>query len=193
MKSLRTLIAVSALATTVGMVPNANALTYNDDHYVGQISPGTPADEAAEAVYAQYLIDLFNGSETVTSNVSFSGVPTAQNFVVGTGGLMPILPDLGATGTETHLLNSSGSLDTSGTYDVTGVLYIYAYYGNGAPTGGEDGQLWYVGDLNGSVTIPKKALSHVTLYGHVPDGGATLVLLGAGLLAVGALRRRLSE
>jgi len=205
MKSIKTIIAISSIAAfAVVAVPSANALGLNDDNYVGRVDPGTPADPADEAVYAQYLIDLFNahGNTGATYGpVSFPGIPTAQSFTLTTGGVTGPLPDFDAAGVAYHATTGSGDLDTSGTYAIGSFAYIYAYYGNGATDSngaeGSDGQLWYVGDLIDagvtSVSIPTKALSHVTFVGHVPDGGATLVLLGAGLLAVGGLRRRLSK
>lgn len=186
----KTIIAGCLLAGVLAMASNASALSINDGYYVGQISPGTPASEANEAEYAQYLIDLFNGVVTDSTDVDLSG-PTNQNFTETTGGLTGPLPAFGGPGA--HLTTGTGANDTSGTYDVTGVLYLYAYYGNGGTP--DDGQLWYVSDLQGSVSIPTQSLSHVTLGGgtSVPDAGATMVLFGAGLLGVGALRRRLSK
>lgn len=200
MKKLKTLMLGSVASALLAMAPNASALAIDDANYVGRITPGTPANEAAEATYAQYLIDLFNGVETDTSSVSFAGFPTAQSFTVNTSAPKPpgSLPDFGPAGT--HLLNGAGVLDVSGTYNITGALYIYAYYGNGAvdpngPGSGDDGQLWYVGNLSGNVSIPTKGLSHVTIAGGttVPDAGTTLVLLGGSLIGLGALRRRFSK
>jgi len=42
--------------------------------------------------------------------------------------------------------------------------------------------------------VGKEAVSHISIYGRrgtvVPDGGSVALMLGAGLLALGALRRR---
>jgi len=42
--------------------------------------------------------------------------------------------------------------------------------------------------------VGKQAISHISIYGRrgtvVPDGGSVALMLGAGLLALGALRRR---
>lgn len=184
------------MIAAVAMAPTASAvaLGYSDDHYVGQITPGTPANEASEAVYAQYLVDLVNGVESDTTDVAFIGIPTHQNFNPDPGSALPSpLPDFGPAGS--HVTTGSGANDISGTYDITGYQYLYAYYGNGAGDSGKDGQVWYVGDLSGDVTIPTKALSGVLLGGgtSVPDGGATLALLGVGVLGVSALRRRFSK
>ena len=64
------------------------------------------------------------------------------------------------------------------------------------PSGGT-AEVWYVGDLNGTITIPgvkgQYGLSGWTLFGPggqgVPDGGTTVMLLGAALSALGMARR----
>ena len=57
-------------------------------------------------------------------------------------------------------------------------------------------EVWYVGDLSGTITIPATAggygLSGWTLFGSassVPDGGTTAMLLGAALSVLGLARR----
>ena len=60
-----------------------------------------------------------------------------------------------------------------------------------------DLEVWYVGDLSGTITIPgvdgQYGLSGWTLFGPggqgVPDGGTTVMLLGAALSALGMARR----
>jgi len=198
MKTIEALITGSILAAALALAPNAGALAINDNNYVGRINPGTPADPTDEGAYAQYLIDLFNGDETDATNVAIPGSSQTQNFFLTSGGLAGPLPDFGVS--SGHLLNGSGALNVTGTYDITGVTYLYAYYGNGAldpagPGSGDDGQLWYVGNLTGTVTIPTKGLSHVSFGGgrNVPDAGTTFVLLGAGMIGVDAIRRRLKK
>ena len=74
--------------------------------------------------------------------------------------------------------------------------YLFAKY-DGHNAGSE---VWYVGGLSGIITIPavglagqNYGLSGWTLFGPgvpaVPDGGATVMLLGAALGALGIARR----
>jgi hypothetical protein len=73
--------------------------------------------------------------------------------------------------------------------------YLFAKY---------DGQndrslVWYVGNLSGTITIPQlgplgHGLSGWILFppgGQVPDGGATVMLLGTALGVLGVVRRYL--
>jgi hypothetical protein len=75
----------------------------------------------------------------------------------------------------------------------TGGLYTYLF----ATYKGYGTEVWYVGNLNGVITIPFRAAGHYltgwTLLGPgsvgVPDGGLTVMLLGVAL-GVLALARR---
>ena len=87
---------------------------------------------------------------------------------------------------------------TSTTFDLGTGLYSYLF----AKYDGQNdiSQVWFVGDLSGSVTIPLDGplghgLSGWELFGpggQVPDGGSTVLLLGAALSAIGLVRRKLS-
>jgi hypothetical protein len=58
-------------------------------------------------------------------------------------------------------------------------------------------EVWYVGDLSGTIIIPATGLGHglsgwalfTAPGGAVSDGGATVMLLGAALGALGVARR----
>ena len=62
---------------------------------------------------------------------------------------------------------------------------------------GGTGEVWYVGDLSGVINIPSVAFGHglsgwalfTAPGGAVPDGGATVMLLGAALGMLGLVRR----
>jgi hypothetical protein len=90
-----------------------------------------------------------------------------------------------ADGTGTSI-----NLGAMGTYN-----YLFAKYDG--PNQGS--VVWYVGNLSGSITIPSQwnqyGLSGWTLFGPggagVPDGGTTVMLLGAALGALGMARRYL--
>jgi hypothetical protein len=91
--------------------------------------------------------------------------------------------------TAVWALNGTGttiSLGAGGVY-----TYLFASY---CPLGAE---VWYVGDLHGIITIPsiwkRWGLVQWTLFGPgttgVPDGGTTVMLIGAALVVLGVVRR----
>src|SRR5262249_41621790 len=97
------------------------------------------------------------------------------------------------SGSATLALTGEGravKLGTLGTYD-----YLLAKYN------GSNGvsKFWYVGDLTGTMIIPAISAEYGrpswTLFTStsqsVPDGGASVVLLGAALGALGLVRRYL--
>jgi hypothetical protein len=163
-------------------------LGFNDQYVVGTVSPGAPANPDSVKDYINFMIGLGlgqsvvhdfgqpEGTQTITrSNNVFANLPTASGAgaVSGTGTTI----DLNALGTFT---------------------YLFAKY---------DGQndnsvVWYIGDLSGVLTIPGfgpngYGLSGWILFGptggSVPDGGATVMLLGAALGALGMARRFLKS
>jgi len=81
---------------------------------------------------------------------------------------------------------------TAGTYN-----YLFAKYDNTAA----GSVVWYVGNLHGIITIPQTwgqyGLSGWTLFGPggagAPDGGTTVMLLGAALGTLGMARRFLKR
>ena len=101
-------------------------------------------------------------------------------------GQLPGPPTLALRGTGTTVdLGLTG-----GTYD-----YLFAHYGG---PGGGFAEVWYVGNLNGGISIPSIGFGHGlsgwALFtsadgGAVPDGGTTAMLLGAALGAIGMVRR----
>jgi len=155
---------------------NAKALTIGDAHELGFVNFGIPSGDADRLTYVNHLIgmalgtsDKADGQTYFRSNNSFGQLPPA----VLTGHV---------NGTSTSI-----NLGAGGTY-----LYLFAKY-DGPNYGSE---VWYVGDLSGIITIPATAggygLSGWTLFGtagSVPDGGTTVMLLGAALGALGMARR----
>jgi hypothetical protein len=162
----------SSPTTTLGFFP--------DPHVVGTITPGAPADPADVATYINFMIGLapggsgtFSGQDITRTTNTFGSLPTASatGAVSGTGTTI----DLNALGTFT---------------------YLFAKY---------DGQndnsvVWNIAGLTGTLTIPADGpngygLSGWILFGptgQVPDGGTTVMLLGAALGALGMVRRMMS-
>jgi hypothetical protein len=92
---------------------------------------------------------------------------------------------------------SGGSIVWDGPSYISGAEYLLVKDGNSKPA-------WYLFDIggwDGKETIElsnfwpgKGAISHVAIFGgggtSVPDGGATAVLLGLGVLGLASLRRK---
>jgi hypothetical protein len=194
MKTLLSLITGLALLFTVNVaqatphpLPPSNpdiALTFDDAHELGTILNDFPEGLGDRVKMVNFLLalalgasghDIINGHdalETRTFNV-FAGLEPAVKAGFKNGGSTTI--DLG----------------TGGIY-----CYLFAKY-----SGGDEESLrfvWFVGDLSGIITIPElgpngRHLGDWTLLqcraAGVPDGGATVMLLGLGLSAIGVARR----
>jgi hypothetical protein len=153
----------------------ALALSIGDSHQVGFLWPGIQpkTDNQNKATYVNHLIgmalgtvDVGSGEVYFRSNHSFESLPGAARALNGGGRTINVR---------------------------TGGLYTYLF----ATYGGYGSEVWYVGNLSGIITIPFLATGHHltgwTLFGPggvgVPDGGNTVMLLGAAL-GVLALARR---
>jgi hypothetical protein len=154
-----------------------------DSHVVGTVSPGAPASPADVADYVNFMITM--GTNTSVAH-DFGGSEGIQNFyrTTNTFGSLPTASATGAvSGTGTTI-----DLNALGTF-----TYLFAKY---------DGQndnsvVWNISGLTGVITIPADGplgygLSGWILFGPtgtVPDGGTTVMLLGAALGALGMARR----
>ena len=155
-----------------------------DTHVVGTVSPAAPADPGSQADYINFLITM--GTNTSATH-DFGGSEGTQTLyrTTNTFGSLPTASATGAvSGTGTTI-----NLNTLGTF-----TYLFAKY---------DGQndnsvVWNISGLTGILTIPADGplgygLSGWILFGPgtpgVPDGGTTVMLLGAALGALGMARR----
>jgi hypothetical protein len=161
-------------AVMLALSTNASALTIGDAQELGFVQFGIPSGDDARTTYVNHLIgmalgssDSADGQTYFRSNNSFGSLPTAVFALNGIGTTI----DLG-TGLYSYLL----------------AKYDGPNYGS---------EVWYVGDLSGIITIPalggRYGLSGWTLFGPgtppgVPDGGTTIMLLGAALGAFGMAR-----
>ena len=150
----------------------AVGLGIGDSHELGFLWPGIQrkSDRQNAAIYVDRLIGMAlgdiavgNGQVYFRSNNAFNSLPTATRLLNGNG--------------RTIYLRGGG-------------LYTYLF----ATYSGYGSEVWYIGDMRGVFTIPLIAgggyLTGWTLIGvGVPDGGITVMLLGAAL-AVLALARR---
>ena len=178
-----------ALLGLAVVAPNARAEIFNlqvtdTTTYVGLITPDVPPDPADELTYLQKLIALAPGASCASTDTSCAGA-TGQSYY--RSGLTPV-PDVGVS---LPLISFSGG---SWTADVAGTFYFVAKYDQLRA----GGTVYLVDvDVNDVVNVPllygnKYGLSGVNAFStiSVPDSGTTVLLLGAGMLAIGIVRRR---
>ena len=163
-------------------LPASINLTIGNPHELGKVKPATPEGDAAITQYVNFMIGLsLGGSGHVIIGPHKTLVTRSMNdfgSLLGTASLA-----LRGTGTTVNL-----GL-TGGTYD-----YLFTHYGG---PGGGFAEVWYLGNLSGSISIPATGFGHglsgwalfTAPGGAVPDGGTTVMLLGAALGALGVVRR----
>jgi VPDSG-CTERM motif len=170
----------NANANRISLPPSIN-LTIGDQHELGQAQPPTPDGDADITRYVNFMIGLSLGGSghVIIGPHNILVTRSMNNF-----GSLPSPATLALRGTGTTI-----NLGTQGTY-----AYLFAHYGG---PGGGFAEVWYVGNLNGSISIPATGLGHglsgwalfTAPGGAVPDGGTTLMLLGTALGALGIVRR----
>src|SRR4029077_19542358 len=166
------------LAFTNNASADATLGFFPDTHVVGTITPGAPADPADVATYINFMTALtpgtsgtFSGQTVARSTNLFGSLPTAsgQSTVSGTG--------------TTINLNAIGTTFT----------YLFAKYDGQ----NDNSQVGNISGLTGVITFPAfgplgYGFSGWIFFGPasgVPDGGTTVLLLGAALGALGMARR----
>jgi hypothetical protein len=170
----------NASATPSVFPPSIN-LTIGDQHELGLVQGNIPNGNGVRRNYVNHLIgmalgthDQAFGNDFFRSNNSFSPLPQA------------VLAGL-VSGTSTTINLGSGLY-----------TYLFANYSvqgrQGDGVGSNFAEVWYVGNLSGVITIPGTGLSEWMLFGPgiagaVPDGGTTVMLLGAALGVLGIGRR----
>jgi VPDSG-CTERM motif len=171
-----------AKATPIPMPPIN--LSIGDAHELGQVNPAIPEGDADITQYVNFMIGLsLGGSGHVIIGPHDNVVTRSMN-------------DFGPLFSPAALaLRGTGNMIDLGTQGTYG--YLFAHYGG--PNGGF-AEVWYIADSSGTITIPATAggngLSGWALFtagnGSVPDGGATVMLLGAALGALGIVQRLMS-
>lgn len=172
------LLAVSALGNSI--------------YELGTVVPSEPANSSDETTMVTDLIGSYNtgtpsspftitiGSHSLTATLAAgSSVPTAP------------LPAPGANNGQVVINNGPSSAYTVD-LGTGGFNYLMIKWGRSS-------EFYYVGGLSGDVSfsndINENGISHFDLWGGdstVPDGGTTVLLLGAALSGLGLLRRKLS-
>ena len=192
MKKLAFLAAIALTFGVLAALPGtAQALTIGDaTNYLGSVGNPEPANPSDEEGYINRLVPLSPGVHVLVdpdgitrtydrSNVACVGCPAA---VFNSRNNAPV---------------NNGNGTTNVNLGTGGFTYLLAKYDG--PNGGD--AVWNVQGLTGIVTIPFNAfghdISHWSLFGPgdgtVPDGGTTVMLLGAALGALGMARRFLNR
>src|SRR4029450_4068010 len=185
------LLAAAFCAAMLAFSPSASALTFGDANDLGTVFSGIPSGDDARTNYVNHLIDMAPGATDSALGQTF----TRSSKNPGPG--FPNYPDAVSFGPSGNGVGTSIDLGD-------GTLYSYLFAKYDGPRAGSE--VWYVGGLSGIVTIPavglagqNYGLSGWTLFGPggtppgVPDGGATVMLLGAALGSLGMARRFLKK
>jgi hypothetical protein len=175
---------IRANATTILTFGDLHASTYNGPD-LGSVMFGIPSGDADRTSYVNKLI-------TITLGTTFIDPVTGQTYVRSFSNLGSPYP------AAVFALNGTSTTINLGT---TGYQYLFAKY-DGPNAGSE---VWDVNGLMGIITIPANGLvgqnyglSGWTLFNgtggnDVPDGGSTVMLLGAALTGLGVARRYLKH
>src|SRR4030095_6789900 len=176
------LLSAAVSAVMLALSHNASALAIGDSQELGFVDPGLPSGDANRTLFVNTMIGLAVGPPTSSTHVI---IGPHDNLVIRSNNNFGSLP--------TAIFDHNGS-DTTIDLGAQGTFtYLFAKY-DGPNFGAE---VWYVGNLSGMITIPDTGggfrLSGWTLFTGdgvgVPDGGATVMLLGAALGVLGAARR----
>jgi hypothetical protein len=168
--NFKTVTKIAATLAVISFMSVAKALSLSDAGVVGKVVPGTPASVTEERGYVNKLLSMgANQSTTLSGNTYTTGATDYNGTVTG--------------GTQNNTGSNAGA---------TSFLYVLAKYG-------QDSWVFNMNDFAGNIPLnigTGGQLSHYTGFGTrtttVPDGGATVALLGVGLLGLGAVRRKLS-
>lgn len=171
------LIGALCLASTASAIQIT--LTTDDAYYLGSIVNGVPCGDGNELSWLNELI----GMEPNTSQESTD--PAGETLHRSSN-------DFG----DLKNANSGVKQDDNGsrTVELTSA-YVLGKYGNGSDE--KTSYVWYIGGLSEGDILDLSAartdLSHTNLFSSasVPDGGATVALLGLSILGFGAVRRKL--
>ena len=191
--NIRKWLAGLCLGATLFSATGAQAVVIANNLLLGTIVPGTPANPANETEMVRFLVAALN---TGTSGaVAYPGTevnlgnnpddPQTETYTLwAPAGLGLPAPLPAAAGVQTVTSNTTIDLGAL-QYD-----YIVAKFG-------QDAEAFWIGGLTGELTIPnltgnQNALSGYTLINgrtSVPDGGATVALMGIALGGLSLGRR----
>jgi VPDSG-CTERM motif len=179
------ILSAAFCAAMLAFTHNASALTIGDTQELGTVDPAVPFGDASATAYVDHLrqmalntTDTFMSQTIHRSGNDFGPLPAPVFALKSTGPF-------------------SGDTTTIDLGDGTLYTYLFAKY----DAGNTFSEVWYVGNLSGLITIPNfngvYGLSGWILFGPgtpgVPDGGTTVMLLGAALGSLGMARRFLKR
>jgi len=178
------LLSAAVCAVMLAFSHNASAvtnLTIGDEHELGDVSPLGPNPNFSDANKTIFLNDMIGLALGGNQSVNLGGTPYNVHRTFNFFGPLPGPAVIGPSGTNTTITIGSGLYS-----------YLFATYTRETVVG----EVWYIGNLSGDITIPSTQggfdLVGWTLFGPggaVPDGGTTAMLFGAALGALGMARR----
>jgi hypothetical protein len=189
----RKLIHIAAIALAFGVLAGlptrAAALSFGGAYGLGYVNPPEPADPPSEQGYVNTLISFAAGSG-MHANYLGSGYDYFRD--AASCGSCPAAVFNSKVENPT-VVNGKVTINLA----TGGFTYLLAKYDG--PNGYS--YVWNIQGLAGVITIPgdifgRYGISHYSLFGPgggggVPDGGTTVMLLGAALGALGMARRYL--
>ena len=164
----------------------------NSIYELGQVVPSEPANPTEETTMLTALISHYNAGGPFSPFNIVIGPHTDVGLVVP-GSALPAAP-LGAPGVNNGqvVINNGPSNSYSVNLGAGGYNYLMIKWGRSS-------EFYDVAGLTGTVAfsndINQNGISHFDIWGPgttVPDGGTTVVLLGAALSGLGLMRRKLS-
>lgn len=188
---MRKLVYIAAITLVfgalAGLPTRAAALSFGDQYDLGNVTPPEPAGPTDEEHYVNTLINHAAG----TFIDVYGGVTYTYNRTLASCGTCPAAVFNSKNDSPT-VVNGTVSIDLG----TGGFTYLIAKYDG--PNGVSE--VWNIQGLTGTITVPGSfgvfGISHYSLFGTgggVPDGGTTVMLLGAALGALGMTRRFLKR
>lgn len=187
------LVALLAFSSVVQL--SATPIILGADELLGTIFPGTPANETNAAAQVLFLVNAYNlGTADGTNLGNNPADPQSEVYKLYRPSAAPA--SLAAP-------SSDGKVDTTNpVVSLGGMTYQYVLFFQAS-----NAWVYYIGNIAGSNSIkwggdpgPNPAtnmngsqISHYVLFNgttNVPDGGATILLLGLGLLSLTLATRR---
>jgi hypothetical protein len=214
------IIGIAGLGSSAQAVPTylgegtsgyaAHYTSTTDAHLVGTIIPGLQGQFGGQVprdvIMTNQLLSQsgqFNGTGSATySSTGFSGPQaTGANALTSSGAgfsfpdgfVGPVTIDLSVTGTFQYLVVAyDGPNSGAVVWDISSLTGMISFDAYGRPETGS-GLNGLTGNLLGGNTSQQYKITSFTLLNPltVPDGGATVMLLGAALGALGMARRYL--
>lgn len=192
---IKTWLAVLCLGA---LASNASAVTINTNQVLGRIIPGTPANPANETEMVRFLVAALNTGSSGAVAYSGAGVNLGNNPADGGPEVYTLWDPVGVTAGSAPLPLATGTQTVTSNVNINLGAFVYDWI---LAKFGQDSVVFYIGNLSGAITIPnltgnRNGLSGYLLVnkrdlpqGNVPDGGATVALLGLSLAGMAMVRR----